>query len=122
MKPDIKTKWLEALRSGEYRQYDGGALHITTPECARFCCLGVLCDLHRKEFNGTWGGAPGDHLDYLRATQFLPETVMVWAGLDYRDPMVCEPDTDVPVQHTLSELNDMGIGFLQLADYIEEQL
>jgi fatty acid-binding protein DegV len=37
MDKDIKAKWLEALRSGRYRQGEG-ALRVDD----KFCCLGVL--------------------------------------------------------------------------------
>lgn len=40
MNPEIKTKWLEALRSGKYKQ---GKNFLRIED--RFCCLGVLCDI-----------------------------------------------------------------------------
>jgi hypothetical protein len=36
---EIKTQWLVALRSGEYRQ---GLYYLVNEDCER-CCLGVLC-------------------------------------------------------------------------------
>lgn len=36
----IKTKWIEALRSGKYLQGTGCLRREET-----FCCLGVLCDV-----------------------------------------------------------------------------
>jgi hypothetical protein len=39
MNPEIKKKWLTALRSGEYKQ-TAGALKDTSG----YCCLGVLCE------------------------------------------------------------------------------
>lgn len=44
MRPDVKAKWITALRSGEYRQGRG-----SLREHDAYCCLGVLCDLHAKE-------------------------------------------------------------------------
>lgn len=41
---DLAVKWIAALRSGEYKQTKG-ALR----KADGFCCLGVLCDLTRKE-------------------------------------------------------------------------
>lgn len=41
MKASIRTKWLAALRSGEYKQNTDGALR--KHDC--YCCLGVLCDV-----------------------------------------------------------------------------
>jgi hypothetical protein len=40
MDPEIKAKWVEALRSGRYEQGRMMLLHE-----GRYCCLGVLCDL-----------------------------------------------------------------------------
>lgn len=41
MNRELKTKWLEALRSGKYKQ-GRSALRTIQDE---FCCLGVLCDI-----------------------------------------------------------------------------
>jgi hypothetical protein len=38
---DIKAKWLEALRSGRYKQ---GRTYLRNAD-NEFCCLGVLCDI-----------------------------------------------------------------------------
>ena len=43
MNPEIKAKWVAALRSGEYKQAKG-QLRIGNS----FCCLGVLCNLHAQ--------------------------------------------------------------------------
>ena len=41
MNPELKAKWVEALRSGKYTQARG-ALHRKD---GSYCCLGVLCSL-----------------------------------------------------------------------------
>lgn len=38
MNPELKAKWVAALRSGEYRQVSG-----RLRKGDGFCCLGVLC-------------------------------------------------------------------------------
>lgn len=40
MNQKLKQKWVEALRSGKYRQSSGYLQHGDG-----FCCLGVLCDV-----------------------------------------------------------------------------
>lgn len=40
MKPELKTKWVEALRSGEFKQGMKRLRHG-----GRHCCLGVLCEI-----------------------------------------------------------------------------
>lgn len=41
MNPEIKAKWLEALRSGNYKQGTGRLRKADNS----YCCLGVLCDV-----------------------------------------------------------------------------
>lgn len=43
MKRELRDKWIEALRSGEYRQVTG-VLHSD----GAYCCLGVLCKVAKK--------------------------------------------------------------------------
>ena len=44
MKPEIKERWLIALRSGNYQQGKG-----QLKDGDRYCCLGVLCDIVKDE-------------------------------------------------------------------------
>jgi hypothetical protein len=41
MTPEFKAQWLEALRSGKYKQGDSNLRGFDDA----FCCLGVACDL-----------------------------------------------------------------------------
>jgi hypothetical protein len=51
MNQEIKKLWIDALTSGDYQQ---GRLRLRTVD-GRYCCLGVLCDLYRKETgHGEW--------------------------------------------------------------------
>lgn len=43
MKKEIADKWVEALRSGKYKQTREGVLR--TKDKKEYCCLGVLCKL-----------------------------------------------------------------------------
>jgi hypothetical protein len=49
MNKDVAKKWVDALRSGEYRQ-----ARAVLRDGDSFCCLGVLCDLYRLEHGGEW--------------------------------------------------------------------
>lgn len=42
MKKDIAMKWVNALRSGKYKQ---GAGQLFNSKNKTHCCLGVLCDI-----------------------------------------------------------------------------
>lgn len=122
MDQEIKRNWVEALRSGEYRQTEG---YLRTDE--GHCCLGVLCDLAEKR-GVVQGGHDGNRYGYGRWSEShtLPEEVMEWAGTRGDDnPMVtvylgAEYGTrSMP----LAELNDtFKWDFNQIADAIEEQL
>lgn len=114
----IKEMWVQALRSGEYQQgksclNDGGSM----------CCLGVLCDLHRKEFNGEWrpvddrtrltyGSSAGGH--------YLPHEVMQWAGLSDVNPKL--RDGSFLSNHNDGYLMDRPRTFSEIADLIEREL
>lgn len=44
MTPQLKAKWIEALRSGEYKQTTGILRYVDNGE-ESFCCMGVLCEV-----------------------------------------------------------------------------
>lgn len=109
MNADIKAKWVAALRSGEYEQ-GAGALRSSSD---RFCCLGVLCDLHAKETGTEW-----DDCNYLAYTTDLPPDVRAWVGgFDPMTKLTIEGRKELPEMH-----NDGGRTFAQIAGAIEEQL
>ena len=112
MRPEIKAKWVAALRSGEYKQAQG---QLRTD--AGFCCLGVLCELHRKEVDGSWVDDT-----YQDMTDDLPNEVREWSGLH-------DPKTKITIggERTFPESHNDAWGvkkksFLQIADAIEAQL
>lgn len=110
MKPKIKKLWVEALRSGKYKQGSG---RLRTFSDA-YCCLGVLCDLHRKETGRQWRrNSHGDWV-YLSATGALPEEVSNWAGLKCGNPAL---GLDSAISH-----NDSGTPFPDIADRIQKYL
>lgn len=137
MKAEVKKLWVDALRSGDYKQVEG-ALRKDD----QFCCLGVLCDVAVK--NGVdlkvetkdigWG--PHDVIYKYGEEQnsdSLPDEVMAWAELDSADPEVAIPnpypeDYEEGVdpedyEAALSATNDdYGYDFARIADLIEGQL
>jgi len=133
MNPEIKTQWVNALRSGDYKQ-GHYMLAATIPETSetRYCCLGVLCELAADagiidrtgtDFRGrnTYGSE--------REVLTLPEAVQKWAGLngpDSENPQVTIANGDV---HAVAVLNDEGdetdykpYTFPRIANLIESQL
>lgn len=141
MKPEIKKRWIEALRSGKYNQGRG---YLCKDDS--FCCLGVLCELAmedgviprsapRRVRSGssqvggvvTYGGRGSDYMP--------PEEVYKWAGAsryelgisiksfeqvreDSKDRLA--PWTQADHVPSLSELNDVGCDFGLIADVIED--
>ena len=100
MNPEIKQKWVEALRSGKYEQGN---------ECLRkgdkFCCLGVFCEVV----------APGL---YHNRSATIPNPIANQFGIEAAPSVRYKGGT-----RSLWALNDEeGLTFNERADIIEEQL
>lgn len=126
MNPDVKQKWIAALRSGDYKQ--------TREQLRRknsYCCLGVLTDLYDKDKVESKDRWCGDSYSYVngeakcKANSILPPPVMEWAGLKECNPTVKHPSNKMgldPDFASLAYLNDSKkLNFNQIADIIEEQ-
>lgn len=103
---NLKTKWLEALRSGKYKQ---GTLALKTVG-ERFCCLGVLADIHP------------DYKWVEKKYDFDDEPFFDAVTRDYECHEVLS-STLIPgdVQEKLARLNDNDRwSFDEIAEYIEE--
>lgn len=109
---EIAAQWVEALRSGTYKQ---GQRYLHVGDS--FCCLGVLCNLYSQEWDES-----GDRVDddgrsaedgrivysHIGDASGLPgDEVLMWAELDGE------------VAEQLATLNDTGKTFEELADEIE---
>jgi hypothetical protein len=126
MKADIKTKWVAALRSGEYEQTEGVLRNGNG-----FCCLGVLCDLYAQETGVEWA-APNEYGQSTmhKIASTLPLEVRVWAQLADEYGTYVEVETDEGgaanpylTNASLTELNDTwNYDFKMIADVIEQQL
>jgi hypothetical protein len=113
MNPEIKAKWVAALRSGEYKQGRG---QLRSED--RFCCLGVLCDLHAKETGGGWTG-----FSYEGGTGTLSDGVKAWAELDTYNPYVSIGEMrEVIAAHNDGDAQVPARTFAEIADAIEAQL
>jgi hypothetical protein len=121
MNPEVKAKWIKALRSGEYEQGRGHLRSISN--C--FCCLGVLCDIYQKEHPETeWVVADYDKrvYEFDQESQVPPESVWKeWAQLDEPNPVVTLSNS-LYTEGSLAGMNDLGDSFDQIANIIEEHL
>lgn len=130
MNPEVKQKWIDALRSGKYEQGSEKLRSVTG-----YCCLGVLCDLYAQEHDTEWefrgydetNLQPKDYWYFGEQSEFLPEFVMEWAGVSLNCPVVkidVEEDDEDPwfYNEGLADLNDSGYTFNDLSKLIEAQL
>ena len=121
MNREIKRQWIDALRSGDYKQNNSSLLKNKDG----FDALGVLCDLHRR-FSKKKGWEPKGkrHFTYHGMYYVLPECVIKWAGI---------PDTNWDphqvgimykgVATTVAEIEDIyNLSFDEIADQIFRKL
>ena len=110
MNQEIKTKWVAALRSGEYKQ----AKNVLTDGIG-FCCLGVLCELSRLET----GFGIADNLIKTDGDENIGRIIQLWSGLpnDFGATITINDVIDPLTYH-----NDRGRTFLEIANAIESQL
>lgn len=120
MKPEIKEKWLIALRSGEYKQ-TRHALRIVSSDAEEsgdysYCCLGVLCDLYIRETGlGKWDGGAFVSSSGARGDALLPTTVIAWAGMNSSSGRFGLSHKDC-----LSNINDRSDDFELVIEAIEK--
>ena len=95
-----RRRWVEALRSGDYKQ----GWHVLR-HSNLFCCLGVACDIA----DGEWDKVDGeeDAWEFDNETYTLSPRMRAELGL-----------TAEQVQQLIT-LNDNGDSFEEIADHIE---
>jgi hypothetical protein len=97
-------KWVEALRSGKYKQAQG-QLYLD----GAYCCLGVVCEL--AGLSVSQGGYYGEPFDANHLT--LPSQAAEWLGVDDENPVIGE--------YCASAWNDAyDKTFPEIADLIEK--
>jgi hypothetical protein len=99
--------WIEALRSGNYKQ---SRIYLRHRE--GYCCLGVLCDLHPDV---DWSKNTSGAVFYPfgveeRDLGNLPDIASSWSGLTNEQ------------KNILMSMNDGGKSFEEIADYIEKNI
>ena len=104
MHPEIKQNWIDALRSGDFKQ---GRYALFNSSTNTYCCLGVLCEITLQ---------PLQHFDsrvklYNNEQTSLSSNFLLTIGMGDG------------VQKTLMSLNDLdNKSFNEIADWIEENL
>lgn len=110
--PEIKAKWLRALRSGEYEQ----ARSVLKSPQGGFCCLGVLADVCGAKWSEMT--RPINGAKYLGATLDIDGESKIITDGGLLDHSFLEK-IGLENQRLLAEFNDGGQTFAQIADYIE---
>jgi hypothetical protein len=107
MDKTIADKWIAALRSGTYQQTTG-----RLKSDRGHCCLGVLCELlnyqPKKDEDGNY--------------RYDGEKSVLSEGAQYKAGMrsTLGVYSDVPGARCLTELNDEGKSFEEIATIIED--
>lgn len=101
---DTTKRWIEALRSGKYKQ---GRDYLKIHD--QYCCLGVMCDIHDSGEWKLWG-----YVSYYHGFARLPPQ----AVYELYTPNNTK-DVNRRIMRALSFLNDKGMNFNEIANIIE---
>jgi hypothetical protein len=115
LKPAIKARWLEALRSGKIKQ-----ARSALRKGDSMCCLGVLCNLHAEDHPDFAAGQHNKRV-YDDQDQVPSLRVLKWAFEDWKE-YGAEAVYLPGMEASLAEKNDQGASFKQIADLIEKHL
>ena len=118
MNQEFKERWIAALRSGEYKQGRN-----TLYNSGKFCCLGVACELLVEDgiLDKTYlrtnifsYGPKGMSDDYF-SSSVLPDAACDVLEIDAKGTFSGGHFTE----NQLTNLNDTGTSFEEIADIIE---
>jgi hypothetical protein len=140
---DNIKKWIEALRSGEFKKGKGSLVQVDSEGNKKYCCLGVACALagleeakvkvidEDKQRIFALGFKTNGDVE----TSFLPKQVQQWLGITEKNPLVETNAEGILTTEagrlgrwirSLSDVNDGGLAekevtFSEIADLIEKQ-
>jgi hypothetical protein len=103
MDAELKAKWIEALRSGKYKQ-----CRSSLRQNDGFCCLGVLADANGEQWSTEKWLMPGQY-------RVVRGGGCLFYGV--QQGLLTEEQMDA-----LADMNDEGKSFSEIADYIEQNL
>lgn len=110
---DFKKRWLEALRSGQYEQ---GKNFLQDKD--KYCCLGVACRINHPNFNFDKIGLVAQYDSANDGFTFEDITIpdILKGSYDRKDKDYS------PTVKNLVDMNDSGITFNEIAEWIERNL
>jgi hypothetical protein len=100
--------WLEALRSGHYKQ---GKTQLRKGD--QFCCLGVACDVAGLSPQVTSDGT----YSYAGNNLVAPDALVEWLGFSVG---AFQSNGFLKNGSNLAHMNDIGTSFEDIADVIEK--
>lgn len=115
---EARQLWVQALRSGEFKQ-GTGSLHSRPGDEDRYCCLGVACEVYQRHVGGLCVAEESGVKTYNRHKCTLPFPVAKWLNINEAGAM---PTDSLPNPNLkgLVGLNDIAMyNFGQIADVIE---
>lgn len=104
--------WVEALRSGEYKQTKA-TLVDTESKTPKYCCLGVACEIVNKNRK--------TQLEFV-GKNYLPYEMQKLLGIKEGGAFVVPIEIRGKSYASLVHLNDGGVKFKTIARIIEEQM
>lgn len=114
-----REQWLTALESGKYRQ-TRGQLRAAQGKSYGYCCLGVLCNLHKDKEN-KWDGSVflATNVDYD------PTDIFDSVENDYfempPDNFLAKVKVDEKLADELATMNDNGKTFKEIAAFLRKK-
>lgn len=124
---DLKTQWIEALRSGEYQQgietlhtlgspdgYDESGEPLSE-EIDLYCCLGVLCEISDNVVRSNYHYIVQNFNDAKLKTSLTDEVKGNYVG----DKIFGIPEN---VHDALTKANDSEQSFEEIADWLENPI
>ena len=133
MKQAVMKKWVRALRSGKFRRGRGALKRKAKNNRYYHCCLGVLCEVYKKDTKDEDIETQDPHYDcatFGDEEALLPEKIRKWAGLKTDDATLFLADNcDLDVARaaggkaSLAMVNDnrSRVTFKKIADIITKR-
>ncbi len=106
MQKEMAMKWIEALRSGKYKQGKNWLCYVKG-KTAKYCCLGVLCHINKVPYEKYW-----DSKKYDGNARIISEELKIKLKMNTQSGQTSGG--------WLSEMNDNGKSFKEIANVIEK--
>lgn len=117
MAPELKARWIAALRSGQFKQCDGQLREDLDDGSCAYCCLGVLGEVAALSYtpeNGYLNQKDADDIG-------LPHEMQdILASLN--DGCLNSKEREIVGNLFRPDLDEHRHSFARIADFIEERL